>query len=71
VTSLISVASVSTPSALKCLTVGNHPGLRLSNVKTKIIQITASSNNEVFGLGEDNKVYFWEYVLGQWQLYKN
>jgi hypothetical protein len=39
-------------------------------MKTKVIQISANDDGEVFGLGENNKVYVWDYILGQWQPYK-
>jgi len=38
-------------------------------MKTKVIQISANDDG-VFGLGENNKVYIWNYTLGQWQPYK-
>jgi hypothetical protein len=40
-------------------------------MKTKIIQITADPNSEIIGLGENNKVYIWDYYTGQWKPYKS
>jgi len=43
----------------------------------KIVQISTvplpdqySVSGEVYGLGEDNKIYFWNWKEGRWQLYK-
>ena len=45
-------------------------------IKTKIIQITVSTNNDpyagdkVYGLSDDGEVYYWEWKTGKWELYK-
>ena len=39
-------------------------------MKVKITQITAGDASVIFGLGEDNKVYYWDEILGAWQPYK-
>ncbi len=39
----------------------------------QIIQITASATSEgheIFGLGDDQQVYYWDYKVGEWKLSK-
>ena len=41
-------------------------------MKVKIISIAvASADGSVFGLGEDNNVYYWNTRFGKWELHKD
>jgi hypothetical protein len=34
----------------------------------KILQISVSSSGTVYGLGDDQKMYYWDIELGRWYL---